>query len=68
MRSQKLFSQKLFSVHRNLIFKLLKHAKSKGLNSLNFLQRHGKYQIGSCPQLLYALENNFIKNQENIGY
>ena len=53
-----------------LAFKLLKHGhfwinfrfwlvwvelrKSKALSSLNFLQTHEKYQIGSCPQLLYA--------------
>ena len=54
-------------VHWNLFFKLFKHRinfrfwlvwlelrKSKALSSLNFLKRHGKYQIGSCPQLLYA--------------
>jgi hypothetical protein len=61
---------KMFWVHWNLFFKLLKHGhfwinfrfwlvwvdlrNSKALSSLNFLQRHGKYQIGSCPQLLYA--------------
>ena len=28
--------------------------KSKALSSLNFLQRHEKYQIGSCPQLFDA--------------
>ena len=61
---------KKFWVHWNLFFKLLKHGhfwinfrfwlvwvelrKIKALSSLNFLQRHEKYQTGSCPQLLYA--------------
>ena len=63
-------SKKFFWVHWNLFFKLLKHGcfwlnfrfwlvwvelrKSKALSSLNFLQRHEKYPIWSCPQLLYA--------------
>ena len=30
---------------------------------------HEKYQIGSCPQLLYEYKNDIIKkNQKNIGY
>ena len=61
-------------VHWNLFFKLLKHRhfwinfrfwlvwvelrKSWALSSLNFLQTHEKYQIGSCPQLLYASWTN----------
>ena len=62
--------QKLFWVHWNLFFKLREHGhfwinfrfwlvwvelrKSKAMSSMNFLQRHEKYQIGLCPQLLYA--------------
>ena len=61
---------KNFWVHWNLFIKLLKHGhfwinfrfwliwvefrKNKALSSLNLLQRLEKYQVGSCPQLLYA--------------
>ena len=64
------WSKDFFWVHWNLFSKLLKHGhfginfrfwlvwvelrKSKALSSLNFLQRHEKYQIGSYPQLFYA--------------
>ena len=56
---------KIFFEFTGTFFKLLKHGhfginfrfwlvwvelrKSKALSSLNFLQRHEKYQIGSCP-------------------
>jgi hypothetical protein len=54
---------------QKFVFKLLKHQhfltnvrfwllgielrKSIALSSLNFLQGHEKYHIGSCPQFLY---------------
>ena len=69
-RSFKWGVKKFFEFTGTCFFKLLKHGhfwvnfrfwlvwvqlrKSKALSSLSFLQRHEKYQIGSCPQLLYA--------------